>query len=85
MTQSTKNVVAQLEQALETVETTETELVGGVQAIVPDEETGSLFGLLRREFDSDEWEATRDPSGENMVVNIEADRPEDKSLADLFK
>jgi len=85
MTQSTKNVVAQLEQALETVETTESELVGGVQAVVPDEETGSLFGLLRREFDSDQWEASRDPSGENMVVNIEADRPEDKSLADLFK
>jgi hypothetical protein len=85
MTQSIDTVEARLEQALETVETTESELVGGVQAIVPDEETGSLFGLLRREFDSDEWEASRDPSGENMVVNIEAKRPEDTTLADLFK
>lgn len=81
-TQTTDDVMNTLENALDAVEVTESDLVDGVQALVPEDEAGSLFGTLRRaQFD---YQARRDPSGENIVVQIEADRTEQSRLQRLF-
>lgn len=81
MSQTTKEVITTLNEALESVETETSELAGGVRAVIPEDEIGRAMGVLRRS--SLEFEAKRDPSGDNLVVNIEAD--EQKGLGDLFR
>lgn len=64
------DVIADLSEALSTAEVTESDLVGGVRVVVPEEDIGSAFGKLRR---SDyEFESKRGPSG-NLIVNVDAD------------
>jgi len=81
MSQTTNEVITTLNDALESVETETSELAGGVRAVIPENEIGRAMGVLRRS--SLEFEAKRDPSGDNLVVNIEAD--EQKGLGDLFR
>jgi hypothetical protein len=79
---TTSEVIDTLNTSLEQVEAESSDLAGGVRAVVPDEEVGIAFGLLRR---SDyEFESKRDPSSENVVFNIQAEE-KDKSLGDLFR
>lgn len=78
---TTSEVIDSLNETLSNVEAEKSELAGGVRAVIPDEEIGRAMGALRRsEF---EFEAKRDPSGENLVVNIEAEQ--EKGLGDLFR
>ncbi len=82
MTQTTSEVIQTLNDALNSVETETSELAGGVRAVVAEQEAGRLFATLRRELDNDQWESRRDPSSENIVVNIEAEQQ--RGLGDLF-
>jgi hypothetical protein len=78
---TTTEVIDTLNESLSTVEAEASELAGGVRAVVPDDEVGRMYGLLRR---SDfEYEAKRDPSSDNVVFNIEAEHR--TGLADLFR
>jgi hypothetical protein len=78
---TTTEVIDTLNDSLSTVETDVSELAGGVRAVVPDEEVGKMYGLLRR---SDfEYESKRDPSSDNVVFNIEAEQR--TGLSDLFR
>lgn len=78
---TTSEVVETLNNAADTIETETSELAGGVRAVVADEDIGRVMGALRR--NGFEFESKRDPSGDNLVFNIEAE--EKKSLGDLFK
>mgnify|MGYP000011033885 CR=1 FL=1 len=89
MSQTTNEVITTLNDALESAETEASDLAGGVRAVIPEDDIGRAMGVLRRS--SMEFEAKRDPSGENLVVNIAAEEatPESdddqQSLADLFR
>lgn len=78
---TTSEVVEALNEAAENIETETSELAGGVRAVVSDEDIGRVMGALRR--NGFEFESKRDPSGDNLVVNIEAS--EQKDLGDLFQ
>lgn len=84
MSQTTDEVITTLNDALESAETEASELAGGVRAVIPEDEIGRAMGLFRR--NGIEFESKRDPSGENLVVNIEAQEDEEQtSLEDLFR
>jgi hypothetical protein len=79
---TTTDVIDAVNNRLNVAEVEESDLVGGVRAVVPESEVGTMFGLLRRreiEFDS-----SRDPSGENLVFNIETEEPDTETLGELF-
>jgi hypothetical protein len=79
---TTSEVIDALNDNLSTVEAESSELAGGVRAVVPDEEVGRAFGLMRRSgFD---FESKRDPSSDNVIFNIEADRSR-SGLGELFR
>jgi|APHM01.1.fsa_nt_gi hypothetical protein len=78
---TTSEVIDNLNESLTTVEAETSELAGGVRAVVPDEEVGRAFGLLRRSGYN--YESKRDPSSDNVVFNIEAE--ERTGLANLFR
>ena len=67
---TTNEVITTLNDAVESVETNASELAGGVRAVVPDEDIGRVMGVLRRS--ALDFEATRDTSGENLIINIDA-------------
>lgn len=67
---TTNEVITTLNDAVESVETNASELAGGVRAVVPDKDIGRVMGVLRRS--ALDFEATRDPSGENLIININA-------------
>jgi hypothetical protein len=73
-----KSVVSDLNERLATAEVEESDLAGGVRAVVEEEEVGKTFGLLRRS--GYEFSSKRGPDG-NLVVNIEA---RERKLGDLF-
>jgi len=81
MVHTTSEVVKTLNDAATTIETETSELAGGVRAVVAEEDIGKVMGALRR--NGFEFESKRDPSGENLVVNIEAE--EERGLGDLFR
>lgn len=84
MSQTTDEVLTTLNDALESAETEASELAGGVRAVIPDEDIGRAMGVLRR--NGIDFESKRDPSGDNLVVNIEAQEDEEQtSLEDLFR
>jgi len=79
---TTSEVIEVLDEAAANIETEVSELAGGVRAVVADDEIGKVMGALRRNgFD---FESRRDPSGQNLVVNIEAEEGE-TGLAHLFR
>lgn len=78
---TTSEVVETLNEAATTIETETSELAGGVRAVVADEDIGKVMGALRR--NGFEFQSKRDPSGENLVINIEAE--ERKGLGELFR
>jgi len=79
---TTSEVIDALNETLDTVEAETSDLAGGVRAVVPDEEVGRAFGLMRRSgFD---FESKRDPSSDNVVFNIEADQSR-SGLGELFR
>lgn len=78
---TTSEVVETLNAAAETIETETSELAGGVRAVVADEDIGRVMGALRR--NGFEFQSKRDPSGENLVINIEAE--ERQGLGELFR
>jgi hypothetical protein len=78
---TTSEVIDTLNDALSTVEAESSDLAGGVRAVVPDNEVGRAFGVLRRS--GFEFESKRDPSSENVVFNIEAEERE--GLEPLFR
>jgi hypothetical protein len=78
---TTSEVVEILNEAATTIETETSDLAGGVRAVVADEDIGKVMGALRR--NGFEFESKRDPSGDNLVINIEAE--EQKRLGDLFR
>lgn len=82
MAQTTiSEVVETLNEAASTIETETSELAGGVRAVVADEDIGKVMGALRRnEF---EFESKRDPSGENLVINVQAEDNR-SALEELF-
>jgi hypothetical protein len=82
MSQTTSDVIEELNERFENIETEESDLVGGVLARFPEDEIGSAMGYLHRQSEY-EFEAQRDPSGETLEVAISADRQ--TSLADLFR
>lgn len=81
MATTTSEVIKALNDAANTVEAETSELAGGVRAVVADEDIGKVMGALRR--NGFEFESKRDPSGQNLVVNIEAE--EERGLGDLFR
>jgi hypothetical protein len=89
MSQTTDEVLTTLNDALESAETEASDLAGGVRAVIPEEDIGRAMGVLRR--CSLEFDAKRGPSGDNLVVNVEAEEvtPENdddqQSLAELFR
>jgi len=78
---TTSEVIDTLNDTLNTVEAETSDLAGGVRAVVPDEEVGRAFGVLRRS--GFEFESKRDPSSDNVVFNIEAEERE--GLGKLFR
>lgn len=78
---TTSEVVEALNNAAESVEAETSELAGGVRAVVADEDIGRVMGSLRR--NGFQFESKRDPSGENLVINIEAEE-EQTTLGELF-
>jgi len=72
---TTSEVIETIEAQIADAEVSESDLAGGVLAVIPDSEVGRFYGLARREgFDAD---TKRDPSGDNLVANIDAeDEPE---------
>jgi hypothetical protein len=78
---TTSEVIDTLNDALSSVEAESSDLAGGVRAVVPDEEVGSAYGLMRRS--GFEFESKRDPSSENVVFNIQAE--EQEGLGELFR
>lgn len=84
MERTTSEVLDILHDTLDVVEAEESELAGGVRAVIPDDEVGSAMGALRRNFDNEEWQSKRDPSGENLIVNIEAEQKR-QSIRELFR
>jgi hypothetical protein len=83
MTLNAGTAIRTLKQSLNQLEAERSDLAGGVRAVVPASEAGILFRTLRQEFDDTEWESKRDPSGDNIIVNIEADSG--RGLGDLFE
>jgi hypothetical protein len=82
MSQTTiSEVVRILNDTATSIETETSDLAGGVRAVVADEDIGKVMGALRR--NGFEFESKRDPSGDNLVINIEAE--EQKRLGDLFR
>lgn len=81
MATTTSEVIKALNDAANTVEAETSELAGGVRAVVADEDIGKVMGALRR--NGFEFESKRDPSGDNLVVNIEAE--EERGLGSLFR
>jgi hypothetical protein len=79
---TTSEVIEALNDTLSTVEAESSELAGGVRAVVPEEEVGSAYGLMRRS--GFEFESKRDPSSDNVIFNIAAEES-DRSLGDLFR
>lgn len=80
---TTNEVIKALNGAIESVEAEESELAGGVRAVVPAEDAGALYRALRRNgFD---FESRRGPSSKNIVANIEAEVEPPRSLGDLFR
>jgi hypothetical protein len=80
MSDTTSDVINTLNRSLSRIEAEESDLAGGVRAVIPDEEIGQAMAVLRRS--GYEFEAKRDPSGENLVVNIDAEERE--GLGELF-
>lgn len=78
--ETTTSEVIDVFTSIASVEAEESDLAGGVRVVVPDEDVGRAFGLLRRE--GLDYESKRDPSG-NLVINIPAE--EGRSLGDLFR
>jgi hypothetical protein len=81
MAHTTSEVIKALNDAATTVEAETSDLAGGVRAVVADEDIGKVMGALRR--NGFEFESKRDPSGDNLVLNIEAE--EERGLGDLFR
>jgi hypothetical protein len=75
MAPTTTEVIETIEAQITDAEVSESNLAGGVIALIPDSEVGRFYGLARREgFNAD---TKRDPSGDNLVANIDAeDEPE---------
>jgi hypothetical protein len=76
-------VEATLNRKLDNAEVEESELAGGVRAIVPHDDVGKAFGLIRRQgWDS---EQQRDPSSNNVTFYIEAEESDEpEGLGALF-
>jgi len=76
-------VVTTLSQKLDNAEIEESELAGGVRAIVPHDDVGKAFGLIRRQgWDS---EQQRDPTSDNVTFYIEAEESDESGgLGELF-
>jgi len=87
MATTTSEAIQTLNDALHSVEAETSDLADGVRAVVSDKEAGKLFGVLRRNFDDDEWTAKRGPEtvgdDDTIVVHIEAEK--NRGLGDLFK
>ncbi len=79
---TTSEVISALNASLSQVEAETSDLAGGVRAVVPSSEAGLLFRTLRQEFSDEQWESKRDPSGDNIIVNIDAEERE--GLGELF-
>lgn len=80
-TVTTSEVIDTVNDYFTAAEAEASELAGGVRVVVPEEEVGRMFGLLRRE--GLEYESKRDPSSDNVVYNIKAE--ERKGLGELFQ
>jgi hypothetical protein len=72
-----------LNRNLSNAEIEESELAGGVRAIVPHDDVGKAFGLIRRQgWDS---EQQRDPTSDNVTFYIEAEESDESGgLGELF-
>jgi hypothetical protein len=85
MAPTTTEVIETIEAQIADAEVSESDLAGGVLAVIPDSEVGRFYGLARREgFDAD---TKRDPSGDNLVATIDAEEEEaydDSGLAKIF-
>jgi hypothetical protein len=80
MAPNKSDVTEMLRQSLNTFESEYSDLAEGVRVVVPEAEAGKLFAVLRR--NSLSYEAGRDPSGDNLVANIDTEEP--KGLGELF-
>lgn len=72
-----------LNRKLTNAEIEESELAGGIRAIVPHDDVGKAFGLIRRQG----WESEqqRDPSSDNVTFYIEAEESDEpEGLGELF-
>jgi hypothetical protein len=75
-------VVTTLSQKLDNAEIEESDLAEGVRAVVPDNDVGKVFGLIRRQgWDT---EQQRDPTSDNVTFYIQAEEEEQTRLGELF-
>jgi hypothetical protein len=83
---NTDDVIDSLTESLDAAEVVESDLAGGVRLVVPESEIGAAMGLMRR--NGYEFDATRGPSSETLIVNIAAEvptvDPDQKGLGSLF-
>ena len=78
---TTSEVIETITNAVNSVEAEASDLAGGVRVVVPDQDVGRVFGLLRRE--GYDYDSKRDPSGENVTFLIDAEQ-EPEGLGQLF-
>lgn len=76
----TSDVIETLNEKVTDIETSESDLAGGVRAVVPESEIGSMFGVLRRQ--GYEFDSKRGPTSDTLIVNIAATTVSDEPEAE---